>query len=243
MIIQLRKWKIYLVLIIIYLFFFAPYQIKFTNRIITSPLSSPRVIVIDPGHGGIDGGTSHSNLLEKEINLEVGLTLKDYLESKDSIKVIMTREEDTALDHLNNYSSSRHTRDLRARIDIINQEDVDLFISLHVDHRIGQPKMRGPVVLYYPRHSQTKVLATTLQKYLNKIEYENLSSTYHQPKKRSDLYVLKAKNTPGVIIEVGFITNTMDQRLLQQKDYQQALARAIYKGLEEYFSGFKFLTK
>lgn len=119
MIIQLRGGKIYIWLIIIYLFFWAPKQLELVQS--PQPLASQRVIVIDPGHGGIDGGTSYNEVLEKNINLEIGLKLKKYLETKNNLKVVMTREEDTALDHLNNYSSSRHIRDLRARIDIINQ--------------------------------------------------------------------------------------------------------------------------
>ena len=205
-----------------------------------NPVAEQRVIVIDPGHGGIDGGTNVAQLLEKDINLEIALKLKSYLEEKSNVKVIMTREEDTALDHLNKSSSSRHIRDLKARIDIINQPQVDLFISLHVDYRPQQTYARGPMVLYSGRHPQNKIFANTLQKHLS-----NLQSSFpeHQPKKRSDLYVLKAKKTPGVIVEVGFFSNSEDRIRLQQQWYQDQLVKAIYKGIEEYFSGFKFIVE
>ncbi|OCL26563.1 hypothetical protein U472_11275 [Orenia metallireducens] len=242
MIIRIERYKIYLVLLLIYIIFFLPNKLNMSNTILsTEPIAQKRVIVIDPGHGGIDGGTSHGGVLEKDINLAIGLELRDYIENNSNTRVIMTREEDISLDHLNKYSSSRHTRDLRARLDIINQEAVDLFISLHVDHRIGQTWQRGATVLYYPRHRQNKRIAKIMQKHLNQLEYQGIKNKNHQIKKRRDLYILKAKNTPGVLIEVGFITNQQDRYLLQQVNYRRFLVKAIYQGIEEYFSTFQFL--
>ncbi|MGM0502335.1 MAG: N-acetylmuramoyl-L-alanine amidase family protein [Bacillota bacterium] len=194
---------------------------------------------MDPGHRGIDRGTNVRDLLEKDINLEIALKLKEYLEQHSNVQVIMTRKENTALDHLNQSFSSRHLRDLKARIDIINQSQNDLFISLHVDYRPQQNQAKGPMVLYSDRHPQNKIIATTLQKHLNDLQ---TSFPIHKPKKRHDLYVLKAKKTPGVIVEVGFFSNPQDRAKLQDEEYQSRLVRAIYKGIEEYFSGFKFIV-
>ncbi|MCK8827396.1 N-acetylmuramoyl-L-alanine amidase [Natroniella acetigena] len=241
MIIIFRRWKLYLIAILFFSLLFSLQQFKLAEKILeTNPLAD-RTIVIDPGHGGIDGGTSYNNLLEKNLNLEVGLKLRELLEARDNLTVIMTRDEDTALDHLNQYSRSRHQRDLMARIDIVNQEEVDLFISLHIDARTGQPGMQGPTVLYYPRHRQNQKVAEILQKHLNQIEYPNFNPPAHHARQR-DFYILKAKKTPGVIIELGFITNHLNRKLLQQDTYQQALVKAIYEGIEEYFSSFSFLT-
>ncbi|MCK8817241.1 N-acetylmuramoyl-L-alanine amidase [Natroniella sulfidigena] len=241
MIMIFKRWKLYLTILFILIFFFSLQQFKLVEKIFESDPLADKTIVIDPGHGGIDGGTSYNNLLEKDLNLEVGLKLRELLEARDNLTVIMTRNEDTALDHLNQYSRSRHQRDLMARIDIVNQEKVDLFISLHVDARTGQPEMQGPTVLYYPRHRENQKLAEILQKYLNQIDYPNFNPPSHQARQR-DFYILKAKNTPGVIVELGFITNHLNRKLLQQDSYQQALAKAIYEGVEEYFSSFSFLT-
>jgi len=242
-IIKIEKYTVYLVVLFIYLICFLPSRLDISKVLLsTEPITQQRIIVIDPGHGGIDGGTSYGGILEKDINLIIGLKLRDYLENKSNTRVLMTREDDISLDHLNKYSSSRHTRDLRARLDIINQEKVDLFISLHVDHRIGQSWQRGASVLYYPRHLQSKRLAEIIQKHLNQLEYQGFKNK-HQIKKRRDLYILKAKNTPGILIELGFITNQHDRYLLQQRDYQILLVKAIYQGIEEYFSSFQFLEK
>lgn len=240
MLVIMSKNKFYILLFIICFIMFC-FQAATLNFVIetTKPLDHKRIIVIDPGHGGIDGGTNVGDLLEKDINLKIALKLKEYLEQNSNIQVIMTRKNDTALDHLNSSSSSRHTRDLRARVDIINQSKADLFISLHVDYRPQQKQAQGPMVLYSSRHPQSKVIAITLQKHLNQLQ---TSFPIHNPKKRQDLYVLKARKTPGVIVEVGFFSNFKDRARLQNKNYQNQLVEAIYKGIEEYFSGFKFIV-
>ncbi|MGM0502512.1 MAG: N-acetylmuramoyl-L-alanine amidase [Bacillota bacterium] len=239
MIITIIKNRVWIIFLIVYLSVLYFYSFDFQlSQPSTKPLADKRVIVIDPGHGGIDGGTNIADLLEKEISLEIGLKLKEKLESRANLKVIMTREEDTALDHLNNSFRSRHIRDLKARIDIINSPKADLFISLHVDYRPQQTQARGPMVLYSDRHPQNKVLATIFQKHLNELQ---ASFPVHKPKKRYDLYVLKAKKTPGVIVEVGFLSNATDQLRLQQEQYQEQLVDAIYAGVKDYFSGFNFI--
>ncbi|MBM7555596.1 N-acetylmuramoyl-L-alanine amidase family protein [Halanaerobacter jeridensis] len=240
MLVIMSKKLFYILLFIIcfIMFFFQAATLNFVIET-TKPLAHKRIIVIDPGHGGIDGGTNVGELLEKDINLEIALLLKEHLEQHNKVQVIMTRTKDTALDHLNQWSSSRHTRDLKARVDIINQSKADLFISLHVDYRAQQREAQGPMVLYSDRHPQNRVIATTLQQHLNKLQ---TSFPIHKPKKRPDLYVLKAKKTPGVIVEVGFFSNHQDRTRLQNDNYQNQLVEAIYKGIEEYFSGLKFIV-
>ncbi|TDX51644.1 N-acetylmuramoyl-L-alanine amidase family protein [Orenia marismortui] len=241
MIIRAKKYMIYILILIFYIIFFLPNRLEIDVLIPSQPIAQQRVVVIDPGHGGVDGGTSYGGILEKDINLEIGLELRRYLEKNSNVKVIMTRQEDIALDHLNKYSSSRHTRDLRARIDRINQLEADIFISLHVDNRINQPWQKGAVVLYYPRHQQNKIIAEIVQRHLNNLKYPGVKIKDHKILKRRNLYILKAKKTPGILIELGFITNYEDRKLLVQKSYQRALVKAIYRGIEEYFSGFRFL--
>lgn len=239
MLVTIEKSKIYSLLFIIFILIFGFQMLKF-NFVLktTNPVADKRIVVIDPGHGGIDGGTNVGDLLEKDINLEIALKLKKYLEEHSPVQVIMTRKKDTALDHLNQSSYSRHLRDLKARVDIINQSQGDLFISLHVDYRSQQKQAKGPMVLYSNRHPQNKIIATTLQKHLNDLQ---ASFPIHKSKERHDLYVLKAKKTPGVIVEVGFLSNIQDRERLQNENYQNQLVKAIYKGIKEYYSGFKFI--
>ncbi|SHF38453.1 N-acetylmuramoyl-L-alanine amidase [Caldanaerobius fijiensis DSM 17918] len=189
------------------------------------PLSG-KVIVIDPGHGGIDGGCNRGGILEKNINLSVALTLRKKLENAGAT-VFMTRETDTALDHLNNKNPYRHKRDLIARVDIINQHKPDIFLSLHVNS--GNSKSRGAIVFFSSKNPESKKLAQPIQDYLNELTGQvNTSLT-------GDFYILRNAASPGVLIEMGFISNPQEANLLQDKTYQSKLADAILSGVMYYF--------
>jgi N-acetylmuramoyl-L-alanine amidase len=199
-----------------------------------APLTG-RVVVIDPGHGGIDGGTCHKDgTLEKDINLQVSLELKRLLE-KNGVNVNMTRTKDIALDGLNNESSSRHRRDLLARVSIINKTDPDVFISIHVNAE-KSPKVRGPMVFYYRKSQESKNLAMTIQK---SVEHAYIKSGQKVPARsplaNSSLFLLCNTKRPGVIIEMGFLTNPDDKNLLKSKEFQKVFADAIVQGLKDYF--------
>lgn len=199
------------------------------------PLSG-KVIVIDPGHGGIDGGATFNGILEKDINLDVSLKLKKMLE-KEGANVIMTRSKDTALDHLNNKSEYRHKRDLIARADIINNSMPDIFLSIHVNAEKSSPKTAGPMVFYYFDSVQSRQLAKHLQKNLEEV-YSKAGHTFppRNPYGNTSLFLLKNTKVPGAIVEVGFITNSRDRQLLTSQDFQNKIAKAIVLAIREYFS-------
>ncbi|ADL12642.1 N-acetylmuramoyl-L-alanine amidase family protein [Acetohalobium arabaticum] len=229
-----RKLLLYIVIILLILTF----QLK--DRYLSSSVAvnldfplNKKVIMIDPGHGGIDGGTNKQKVLEKNINLAIALKLKKVLDHRN-VTVKLTRKEDQALDHLNNHSSSRHLRDLWARVEMINQEKIDLFISLHVN--AGVSYLRGPKIFY---KADNKRLAYLLQNKLNNLEYKDIKHPTNTPL-AADYFVLNHAKPPGVIVEVGYITNPVDYRLLQQDDYQWVMARTLAAGIEEYFSSFSF---
>ncbi|SDC80206.1 MULTISPECIES: N-acetylmuramoyl-L-alanine amidase family protein [unclassified Candidatus Frackibacter] len=229
-----KKYLIY-ILFVLFLFLFQLGK-RYSDLPVFIRLRNPlqkKVIVIDPGHGGIDGGTNRKGLLEKNINLAISLKLREVLEDNNA-EVIMTRDKDTALDHLNSRSRSRHVRDLWARVEIINQEKVDLFISIHVN--AGSSYLRGPLVFY---QDDNKDLAHLFQVKLNEMEFKGLEPVDNAPIE-GDYFLLRNAQKPGLLIEVGYITNPMDNRLLQKDDYQWLVARTLYYGIEEYFSSFAF---
>lgn len=200
-----------------------------------TPLTG-RTVVIDPGHGGIDGGAYHGDgTLEKHINLSVAFKLKSVLE-KNGAKVVLTRAKDESLDYRNNKSKSRHKRDLIARADIINEVNPDIYVSLHVNAEKNSPATRGPMVFYYKPSPESRRLAELIQAHLE----EAYKSAGHSVRKRnpyanSTLFLLCNARPPGVIIELGFMTNADDRRLLQNPDFQNKLANAIVLALREYF--------
>lgn len=194
---------------------------------------SRKVIAIDPGHGGIDGGANHSDgTLEKNINLQVALKLKNLLE-KSGANVVMTRSEDTALDHLNKKSKSRHKRDLIARSDIINKTDPDIFLSIHVNADKSCSNTSGPMVFYHRESDKSRRIAAHVQEQL---EDAYLNEGYAVRRRRaqpnSSLFLLCKTKCPGVIIELGFMTNPRDRSLLKNKQFQDKLCQAILIAIE-----------
>lgn len=199
------------------------------------PLSG-RTIVIDAGHGGVDGGTYHMDgTLEKNINLQVALKLKSFMEKRGA-NVIMTRMQDVALDRLNNKSEYRHKRDLIARADIINRSQPDIFISLHVNAEKSSANTRGPMVFYYRRNEESRRLADFIQKRLEEA-YESSGQEIRARKSlpNSTLFLLCNTDVPGVIAELGFITNPSDRQLLTSEVFQQKLSQYILYAVEDYF--------
>jgi N-acetylmuramoyl-L-alanine amidase len=229
-----RKFLIYILCIILIITF--QLARRYSSLAVFVKLRDPlqkKVIVIDPGHGGIDGGTNREGLLEKNINLEIALKLREILE-RNNASVVMTREKDTALDHLNNYSSSRHLRDLSARRDIINQNDADLFISIHIN--AGSSHLSGPLVIY---REEDQRLAHLLQTKLNSMEYKDIELKSNYPL-QGNYFLLNTAQVEGVIVEIGYITNSRDNKLLQDEEYQYLVAKTLFSGIEEYFSSFTF---
>ena len=124
----------------------------FTNVLAVSPPAAQKpVIVVDPGHGGVDGGAGSGTLLEKNVNLAVSLRLKAFLEQKGAIPSSSRGKTDVSLDKLSESSSSRHLCDLNARVGIINSSGARLFLSIHANSMAGDPSESGSLVFYGKR--------------------------------------------------------------------------------------------
>lgn len=214
-----------LVLILIYNQF-----IKLPVNIFVDPCNG--VIVIDPGHGGIDGGASRGGVIEKTINLDISLKLKARLEQK-GYKVILTREEDISLDGLTSTGDSRHQRDLNARADMINASSAQLFLSIHGNCHSRNYNTNGSIVFYGNKYAQNKTLAYCLQRALNNITVNGRKRTVHDPQ-TADFFLLKHSDIPGAIIETAFISNDEEQQLLKTDEFKNEIAKAIADGVSKY---------
>ncbi len=193
------------------------------------------VIVIDPGHGGIDGGANRNDLLEKDINLDIAKKTCALLEA-EQYRVLMTRQEDVSLDGLNNSSKSRHRRDLNARVDIINGSGADIFISIPVNCIPKSPSANGSVVFYNNKHAGSKELAYCIQRALNGIETPGMDRKKHDPK-MADFFLLRNAAIPGVLVETAFISNETEKKLLTGDSFKSSLASAIAQGAAQYLTG------
>lgn len=192
------------------------------------------IIVIDPGHGGIDGGTNKDGILEKEVNLVLAKKLKNVLEQK-SYKVVMTRDKDVSLDSLSDLDTGRHQKDLHARADIINSSNAQLFISIHVNCNFNRPSTDGSIVFYSDRFSQNRELAYTVQRALNNMLVNGRNRTVHDPQK-GEFFILKYSEIPGIIIETAFISNEEERKLLLKEEFQEQLSSAIGEGVGTYLN-------
>lgn len=195
------------------------------------PLSG-KVIVIDPGHGGIDGGaSSKSGTLEKDVTLELSFLLRDYLQQSGAL-VLMTREGDHDLaSESTQRVRSRKVEDLRKRVSIINESNADLFISIHLN-AIPSSKWRGAQTFYNRSIEGNEKLAKQIQGEIRR----NLDNTNREAKPINSVYVIQQANIPGALVEVGFLSNPTEAELLKTKDYQMKVAASIYEGILRYAS-------
>lgn len=193
------------------------------------------IIVIDVGHGGIDGGTGDRNdILEKDINLQVGIKLKKEL-IVEGFQVIMTREEDISLEDFSDIKGSRYRRDLDARKSIINNNKPLAFVSIHCNSS-KRSTAKGIKIYYYPDSIEGEELAKCISQSIDEYFYKG----YMKEEKvtteilTEDFFILRETEYPGVLIEVGFLTNPEENRLLRDEEYQRQMARAIKKGILKY---------
>ncbi|EFM09982.1 cell wall hydrolase/autolysin [Paenibacillus curdlanolyticus YK9] len=185
-------------------------------------------ILIDAGHGGIDGGTVFGDTLEKDINLAVAQKLYLLLRSQ-GINAILNRTGDYALSDDNRWhqTSSRHRRDLSQRKQLTAEIETALFVSLHVNWAKNNGK-RGPLVLHQD-NGKSALLASCIQDALNQLQHTRALPVIGKP-----YYLLKTVKQPAVIVEMGFLSHTGDRAMLTNKVSQTKLASAIANGLRQY---------
>lgn len=188
------------------------------------------VVVIDAGHGGIDPGKVGINqALEKDINLAVAEKVKRYLELSD-VEVIMTREGDQGL--YRPEDSNKKVQDMKNRVVLIDSSGADLAVSIH-QNSYSEEYVKGAQVFYYATSLQGKAMAEVMQRTLA----ETLDRENHREAKANDsYYLLKKTQTPIIIAECGFLSNSEEAKLLTEDDYQDRVAWAIHLGILRYIS-------
>jgi N-acetylmuramoyl-L-alanine amidase len=189
-----------------------------------------KVIIIDPGHGGIDGGAAFKGVIEKNVTLPISEKLRDYLQEQGAL-VLMTREEDVDLaDEKAGTVRERKRADLINRTKFINESEADMFISVHAN-AFPQSKYKGAQTFYSPAFKENKRAAKLIQAEL----IRNLKNTTRSAKPLENVYLVKHAKKPGVLIEVGFLSNDQERMDLQNDVYQDDIALSIYTGVIRYF--------
>ena len=189
-----------------------------------------KVVVIDAGHGGIDAGVRgiSSSTKESDINLAISRQLKSYFIAA-GFKVVMTRTNNGGL--YGSSSSGFKKRDMQKRKEIIEECNADMVISVHQNF-CPIPSRRGGTVFFDKNSECGRDLANCIQKSLNAMEEcvsKNTALT-------GDYFMLKCTDSPSVIVECGFLSNSADDKLLNTEEYQKKIAYAIFKGAVAYYS-------
>lgn len=195
------------------------------------PLSG-KVIVLDPGHGGADGGAVGADqTLEKELALTVSKKLQHYLQQAGA-EVYLTRETDRDLANDQTKGvSQRKVEDIKNRVVFMEEKDPDIFITLHLN-ALPSTQWRGAQTFYHPNQPSSKILAETIQEEIK----VNLRNTNREALAINSVYVLKHANRPAALVEIGFLSNPDERELLKQSIYQNKMAASIYYGILSYFS-------
>lgn len=185
-----------------------------------------KIIYLDAGHGGKDPGAYYKDVYEEDINLSITLKLKDKLESLGAT-IYLTRDDDYDLSNPN--ASLRKRSDLGNRANMINSSNADMYLSLHLNSS-SNTNWKGAQVFYDDANEKNEKLAKVFQEYFNK--YLN---SYRDIKEISTLYMYKNITKPGLLLELGFISNPNERYLLKQDDYQNKIVNVISDCLLEIF--------
>ncbi len=231
------------------------------------PLLKPKtqdtlLIVIDPGHGGVDGGAiGYNGSLEKDITLSIAKYLKKIINKSGRYKIVLTRETDKYLK-------------LRQRIEIARKNKAKLFVSIHADS-IQNSRIRGASIYTLSEKASDKE-AEKLARRENKSDLIGLNSDLDdedsdvaqilislvqretmnrsltfastfinrlkknekvlgRPNRKAGFVVLKASDVPSVLVEMGFMSNRADERKLQTNKFKRRLAEAFMDSFDKYF--------
>ena len=202
-----------------------PLAIKSKKKFRTGDGIKGKIITLDPGHGGSDpGAIGASGLKEKQITLEISMRVKELLE-KEGAKVFMTRTTDKDV-----YAPNASDRaELQARVNVAEKNNSDLFISLHINSSVNK-NVGGFSSYYYPKTDHDLKIAQAIQnKFAKNFGVDNLGV------RQANFYVVKRCSMPATLLEMCFISNPKEEKLMKGKWFQKKTARLIVEGVKDYF--------
>ena len=191
-----------------------------------------KTIVLDAGHGKPDeGAESSAGTTESETNLRITLKVQNLLEQAGAT-VILTRSDENAIYDLDKTTlREKKISDIHNRVKIGNESSADAFVSIHLN-KIPQNQYWGWQTFYKSENKESTKLAKCLQTSLSEaIEKENKRIAM----KLENVYIMKYVEIPISIVECGFLSNSEEEKLLLQDNYQDKLAWGIYTGIMDYF--------
>lgn len=186
-----------------------------------------KVIYLDAGHGGADSGAFYKNVKESDLNLKITKKVMNLLKEEGAI-VYLTRYGDYDLSVGNAWNRKRS--DLSRRANIINTSNCDLYLSIHLNAE-DSGTLHGAEVYYDTINPENKKIAEIFQN-----EFKKHLNSNREYKENSTKYLQRRVSRPGVLLEVGFLSNASERSLLTNDTYQNKVADAIRQGVNQYFS-------
>lgn len=188
----------------------------------TEEPSAAYTVVIDPGHGGEDGGATDSQgRKESHINLEISLRLRDLLHFL-GVQTKMIRETDCSVSSQGETIAQRKVSDIRNRVKLTEETPNALLLSIHQNH-FSQSQYRGAQVFFAPTQGSEDWANALRELLCTQFDPNNR----RQVKASTDVYLMKHISCPGILVECGFLSNFEEAALLQESDYQKKLAAVI----------------
>jgi N-acetylmuramoyl-L-alanine amidase len=177
------------------------------------------------------GAVSKNGVIESDINLSITLKVQSLLEQSGAT-VILTRSDENGI-----YEQSAKTirqkkvSDIKNRVKIGNESSADVFVSIHLN-KIAESNNKGWQTFYKKNNEQGLNLAKSIQEGLNSAMQKE---SKREPAKIDNVYIIKHVEIPTSIVECGFLSNSEEEKLLQQNEYQDKIAWGIYIGIMDYF--------
>ena len=196
------------------------------------PVERNHTIVIDPGHGGVDGGaTSCTGVLESKFNLDISLRLRDLFHLM-GYRTKMIRTEDVSVYKSGETIAAKKVSDLRTRVQIINETEDAILVSIH-QNTFSDSRYSGPQVFYGPE-GEGEALAKLLQKTLT----DALAPGSNRMAKKADgIYLMQHINCTGALVECGFLSNPEEEGKLRNSRYQCSLSCVIASAVANFLDG------
>ena len=187
-----------------------------------APLENRKTVIVDAGHGGVDGGAvSCTGLSESMLNLEIALKLNDLLHFL-GINTLMIRESDISVYTKGETIAQKKISDLKERVRIANSTPNAILVSIHQNH-FADDRYSGAQV-FYAKGLESKALAESIQSSFVK----TINPTSNRRIKQADgIYLMQNAQCPAVLIECGFLSNRNEEYKLRSKTYQQQICTVI----------------
>ena len=196
-----------------------------------APVENRRCVVIDAGHGGVDGGaTSCTGVLESGINLEIALRLNDLMNLL-GMDTVMIRTTDCSVYTEGESIAAKKYSDLKQRVKIVNDKGNAVLVSIHQNY-FSNSRYSGAQVFYSDTQG-SDILARSMQR--NFIATINKNSN-RKAKRASGVYLMQHSNWTGVLVECGFISNSSEEERLRNKSYQIDICCVIASTCSNYLN-------